>query len=178
MTKLRGFDARLAAARGNATDCWPWASVRRDGYGRAYLDGRHQLAHRAVYERLVGPVPEGKELDHLCRNRRCVNPAHLEPVTRRVNVLRGVSPAALAAQQTHCLNGHPFVEGSFFARPGRNERICRECHAASAKSAHLKRYRVCKRGHQLPDPAPGHTQRSCATCKALGLHRHSQRVTP
>lgn len=72
-------------------DCWEWtgALFQGTGYGQVWADGTTRLAHRVVYELLVGPIPVGLDLDHLCRNRSCVNPAHLEPVTRRVNVQRG-----------------------------------------------------------------------------------------
>src|SRR2546421_6548023 len=72
------------------------------GYGRLSYRGRLYLAHRLSYESAIGPVPAGLQLDHLCRVRCCVNPAHLEPVTGRENVLRGISPAARAAKATHC----------------------------------------------------------------------------
>lgn len=103
--------------------CWVWAGALT-GAGYAQLSDRlthpTRLAHLAAYERLVGPIPEGMQLDHTCHtrdvscsggkclHRRCVNPAHLEPVTRRVNLLRGRSPAARAAVAETCSEGHPF----------------------------------------------------------------------
>lgn len=70
--------------------CWPWVGRQnRNGYGRVYLKGQEPVAHRAVYECLVGPIPEGLVLDHLCRRRNCVAPLHLEPVTIQENTLRG-----------------------------------------------------------------------------------------
>ena len=71
-------------------ECWVWtASIRPNGYGEFRCNGRLTRAHRFAYEQMVGPVPEGLQLDHLCRNRACVNPEHLEPVTGSVNVQRG-----------------------------------------------------------------------------------------
>lgn len=72
--------------------CWVWQRVRdRHGYGRTHREsGKTALAHRVYYERLVGPIPDGLQLDHLCRNHACVNPEHLEPVTNRENVIRGI----------------------------------------------------------------------------------------
>lgn len=75
-------------ALGGADDCWPWtAAVFRDGYGQ-FSHGRR--AHRVAYESVVGPIPDGMQLDHLCRNKLCVNPSHLEPVTPRVNTIRSL----------------------------------------------------------------------------------------
>jgi len=102
--------------------CWMWlAFCDVHGYGKfGGLDWRQvQLAHRFSFELLVGPIPKGLTLDHLCRNPRCVNPAHLEPVTHKDNVLRGESPMAKQAKQTHCKRGHLL--------PPKNERGKREC---------------------------------------------------
>jgi hypothetical protein len=74
--------------------CWAWIAGRQgDGYGAFKMDGRSRLAHVVLFELLVGAVPAGKELDHLCRNRACVRPGHLEPVPHKTNVRRGASPA-------------------------------------------------------------------------------------
>jgi hypothetical protein len=74
--------------------CWLWKTgFNGYGYGSYYAAGKSVLAHRYVYEILVGPIPDGTEMDHLCRRPACVNPDHLEPVTHQVNVVRGVAPA-------------------------------------------------------------------------------------
>lgn len=71
-------------------DCWLWTASRKDnGYGQIFIGGQNVLAHRYAYESLVGPIPDDKEIDHLCRVRHCVNPDHLEPVTHKVNFDRG-----------------------------------------------------------------------------------------
>ena len=81
--------------------CWVWTGkIAKNGYGHASKDWKTHLAHRLVYEALVGPIPEGLQLDHLCRNKACVNPAHLEPVTQQVNMDR------YSATVTHCPKGH------------------------------------------------------------------------
>lgn len=71
--------------------CWLWERGTNGGYGMYWFRGRNIAAHRFAYEALVGPIPEGLELDHTCRVKRCVNPAHLEPVTHRENILRGAN---------------------------------------------------------------------------------------
>ncbi len=115
--------------------CWLWLGViRKDRYGKVVVSGRQCLAHRAVYQALVGPIPDGLTLDHLCRVRSCVNPAHLEPVTNRVNILRGESPAAKNARKTHCLRGHA-LSGDNLIRTSRGGRSCRMC-----MNAHQRRY--------------------------------------
>lgn len=85
--------------------------------------------HIASYEFYIGPVPAGKKLDHLCRTRKCCNPEHLEPVTNKVNIARGVSPSALHGRQTECKRGHPFTEANTWVRK-EGWRQCRACRAA------------------------------------------------
>lgn len=109
--------------------CWEWnGGLWGGGYGRFVLDGRHVQAHRWAYEALVGPIPDGLQLDHLCRNRRCVNPDHLEPVTNRENGVRGIGIAARALA-THCSHGHEWTEENTNVRPNGTRR-CRKCNAA------------------------------------------------
>jgi hypothetical protein len=95
------------------------------------LGGRY--LHRAIYWQIRGPVPEGLELDHLCRNRACVNPWHLEAVTHRVNVLRGAAPVAFHAKKTHCPSGHPYSGENLYFWRGR-QRMCRACEKARTKT--------------------------------------------
>lgn len=114
-------------------DCWLWrGSINDRGYGlfSDFSAGRHapvrHRAHRWAYEALIGPIPDGLVLDHLCRVRHCINPWHLDPVTPRVNVLRGDTFAAAKAAQTRCIHGHPFDdENTLVRRDGR--RGCRAC---------------------------------------------------
>lgn len=107
--------------------CWVWTASRDQGYGKMYYHGRYVRAHILAYEWLVGPIPAGLELDHLCRNHACVNPVHLEPVTHRENLRRGVGASALNAVKTHCPQGHEYTpENTRIARNG--YRVCRACH--------------------------------------------------
>lgn len=120
--------------------CWTFtgalshAGYGQIGTGRRGEPARNRHTHRVMYEEVFGPVPDGLDLDHLCRNRACCNPWHLEPVSTRVNVLRGVGFAARHARQTHCVNGHPFDEANTyrFSIPEKgivSGRSCRRCHA-------------------------------------------------
>lgn len=112
-------------------DCWEWtASLRKDGYGRFALNGGPQLSHLVAYRFLVGSVPEGLKLDHLCRNRKCVNPEHLEPVTDKENVRRGDGLAAINARKVACPNGHPLEEGNLYVSAGK--RRCKVCTKANS----------------------------------------------
>lgn len=106
--------------------CWEWKMARDPlGYGRVRVAGRTMLAHRAVFEMLVGPVPSGRELDHLCRKPACVNPDHLEPVTHRENLRRSAAGWNTRAR-THCPQGHPYdVENTLINSAG--SRVCAAC---------------------------------------------------
>lgn len=108
--------------------CWEWTGAKTSGgYGQFYVDRRLVVSHRYSYERLVGPIPEGLQIDHLCRNRSCVNPGHLEPVTQQVNIRRGFSIATENRLKTHCPAGHPYSVENTYIHPRNNGRICRAC---------------------------------------------------
>lgn len=111
------------------SDCWPWPhAIDRHGYGVKRDGERTVRAHRWVYERLVGPIPEGLDLDHLCRNRACVNPDHLEPVTRAENLSRGASKGgALWTPPTHCKHGHPLTPDNLIPRHDGPRSRCKTC---------------------------------------------------
>lgn len=126
---MRSTHERFAAKYTvDESGCWLWtASTVNNGYGRFRIGGESRLAHRVSYELHVGPIPEGLQLDHLCRVRDCVNPAHLEPVTASVNIRRGTSSAAEHAKQSHCIHGHLFDEANTYIWSGNNSRSCRRC---------------------------------------------------
>lgn len=141
--------------------CWLWTGgLKSGGYGSFYSDGRSHAAHRFAYELEVGPIPEGLTLDHLCRVRTCVNPLHLEPVTRKVNTLRGIGPTALHKRKTRCPEGHEYDETNTRIRPN-GGRDCRECH----------------RTRLTGDAA---TKKSCPVCGSgihpRGMARHIRRM--
>jgi hypothetical protein len=110
--------------------CWLWTGATQQGYGVHTSGGRAHKAHRVSYEEIVGPIPEGLTIDHLCRVRNCVNPDHLEPVSQKVNTLRGITIPALNAAKTSCVNGHAFDEGNTYIRPD-GARGCRRCRTAA-----------------------------------------------
>lgn len=111
--------------------CWLWtASLSSVGYGAFGIGGRKTnkvyLAHRVAYELIVGTIPDGLQIDHICMVRCCVNPDHMEPVTQRENILRGNGMSARHARQTHCKRGHEFNdENSEIDSLGR--RVCKVC---------------------------------------------------
>lgn len=129
-TRMQRWAARVALPT-DPDGCWIWRGARYQSSGySAFGDGtKSTTGHRYSYERFVGPVPDGMELDHLCRNRQCVNPNHLEPVTHHENVRRG------AAAKTACPRGHPYDEANTYR--WRNARFCRACQRESS----LRRYR-------------------------------------
>ena len=113
--------------------CWLWLGGKNAyGYGRVSVGGRMHQPHRIVYEIMVGEIPEGKEIDHLCRIRNCVNPAHLEVVTHRENVRRGINQNK---RKTHCMRGHELSGDNVIWRERPNRAISRLC-------------RICRKGER------------------------------
>ena len=126
------------------TDCVIWPKSRTSkGYGQTSPDpGRAtRLAHRQAWERVNGPIPEGLTIDHLCRNKACVNVEHLEVVTQRVNILRGNNLAARNARKTHCPEGHSYDEINTYHYGGL--RHCRAC-----RRANMRKWRRIQAGGQ------------------------------
>lgn len=117
--------------------CWLWTgATQAGGYGRFFGEDRKAvLVHRWTYEHFVGPIPDGLTIDHLCRNTSCVNPDHLEPVTREVNAHRGNPNAG----KTHCTNGHEFTPENTYVPPKRpGVRACRACRKADSAARYQR----------------------------------------
>ena len=127
------------------SECWEWQGAKTDkGYAVIRMGSRNCLAHRVLYELVVGIIPEGLCLDHLCRKRACIRPDHLEPVTHALNILRGEGAPAKHARKTHCLRGHPLSGDNLLPRPKNKGRQCRACTKLRTREASL-RFRL-KRG--------------------------------
>lgn len=116
-----------ADTSGGPDSCWPWtAALSSHGYGHLMVDGRTLGAARLAYRLFIGLIPEGLTIDHLCRNRACVNPAHLEAVTNRDNILRGVGVTAENARKERCPEGHRYDLLNTYVDPA-GRRHCRDC---------------------------------------------------
>lgn len=127
---MTGPDWELRVVQAVSVDdkgCWNWPQMLMpNGYGRISVNGGRHYVHRVAYATIKGTIPEGLHIDHLCRNRACCNPDHLEAVTQRVNNLRSEGFAAHKAQQTHCVNGHEFSAANTYVAPN-GTRKCRTC---------------------------------------------------
>lgn len=180
------------------TGCWVWCGrIARNHYGTwsTWENGKTVTvyAHRHAYELLVGPIPPKLVLDHLCRHRACVNPAHLDPVEQAENVRRGrggQDGATFQRQKTHCPQGHPYEGENLYVRKD-GSRGCRACARAASRRRReslgpvpRKRKQFCKRGHEFTPEntyvSPSTGSRACRTCKRAQVqaHRSSERVKP
>lgn len=125
-------DARFWSFVTTVGDCWLWTGgIHKNGYASFRVAGVRTMAHRWAYEHFVGPIPDGLQIDHLCRVRHCVNPSHMEPVTPRENTNR--SPLA-RVHRTHCPEGHPYDEANTYYEAASGCRRCRICRSRQRKA--------------------------------------------
>lgn len=170
--------------------CWLWtASDNGRGYGRVKMNGSMQQAHRVFYELANGPIPDGHDIDHLCRVTWCVNPSHLEPVTHRTNVQRGATGATTTKRQrgkTHCPRGHEYAGRNLIVRKN-GARQCRECVISRNRVAKYgppqTKKSHCKNDHPLDGPdtvlaGPNKTYRICLICRRARDRKRRPGKTP
>ena len=116
--------------------CWEWTAAKdEEAYGFFRAGGKQVRAHRWAYEYCIGLIPPGLEPDHLCRNRSCVNPWHMEPVTNIVNILRGNGQGAINARKTHCKKGHPLAGDNLGIQSDGKKRYCVTCYREWKRTA-------------------------------------------
>jgi hypothetical protein len=166
--------------------CWIWTGYRNPaGYGQIGVDYKVKLAHRVSYELFVGPITK-RTLDHLCNTPACINPTHLHPATDRENILRGTSPSAAHARQTHCKYGHEFTPENTYWYLGK-WRNCRECMRRKASENYARSHpnkrpeasqrTHCPHGHPYDEANTywtKHGHRQCRTCARLAERRRKQ----
>lgn len=151
------------------TGCWEWTGALVNGYGHIGIteDGKtkHKKVHRVAYEHWRSSIPSGLTIDHLCRNTRCFNPDHLEPVTLAENIYRGRSRSAVNLTKTHCANGHEFSPENTYLPPS-GQRVCRTCHRQSQSA------RRARRAASLPpkDPRKPFSERAAKFIDDSGEH--------
>lgn len=111
-----------------SNDCWEWQAKIHNptGYGHICINGKTYLAHRVSYELHIGKIPKGLTVDHVCRNRKCVNPLHLRLLTGKENTLAGIGIAAQNARKTHCFRGHPLFGNNLYI-DSKGGRVCKIC---------------------------------------------------
>ena len=127
--------------------CWDWlGTINEYGYPKISIENHPRRAHRISYEAFIGPIPKGLDLDHLCRNRKCINPKHLEPVTRKENLNRspitfwrgGQTTAKIKKSRTHCKHGHEWSEENTYIHTY-GWRVCRECKKIQERKSYYAR---------------------------------------
>jgi hypothetical protein len=172
MKPFEDLPERLSKRIVSVDDCWQWDNPDSEGYGRVTFSGTQYLAHRVVYENLVGPIPAGLHIDHLCRNRGCVNPDHLDPVTCRVNVMRSpIAIGAVNARKTHCKRGHEFTAENTYVLPegGRHCRECWKINNREFKRRSRKSQHVCRRCGLPVGPSLNGWRHNSGRVKSCGL---------
>lgn len=172
----------------NEQGCWKWMGGLSKGYGRFYpVHGQETAAHLFAYRLLVGPIPFGLQLDHLCRNRWCCNPQHVEPVTSQVNLLRGIGPTATNAAKVACPRGHPYDLFNTYV-DSKGSRHCKQCRLIALRIQYIRGHPNSRGAFQLRTHCPqGHDytpentywekgrKRHCRICRLANLRMHYAR---
>jgi hypothetical protein len=167
VSMIKRFTAKYAVNK--ATGCWEWQAAKTGGgYGLFWLEKTFHLAHRVAYEVLIGPIPEGLTIDHICKNPGCVNPSHMEPVTQGENLRRSESWSGQNMRKTHCPQGHPY-EGDNLKLTKEGFRQCRICtrektkawqQTQEAKDYHRDYARKLYHKRRSPDALPAPAERT------------------
>lgn len=159
--------------------CWEWKGSKKNGYGSFWNGERRIGAHRWAWENLVGPIPVGLEIDHLCRNRSCVNPDHLEPVTHKENVRRGAGGWNTASKMS-CPQGHPYAGENLMTSQG--HRYCRTCARKRGRESrtHIPRKEIthCPQGHEYNQENTGIKKNGHRWCRACNKERYTAHPLP
>jgi len=154
-------------------DCWEWTGcIHSAGYGMTSVNRKTSLVHRVVWEALVGPIPKKLQIDHLCRNRKCCNPDHLDLVTTGENIRRG-NTGRKNKIKTHCPYGHPYSGNNLKVNPN-GSRKCQACIGWKGYVSNGDKT-LCKRGHPLSGPnlyiVPSTGHRRCRECQRVYQNR-------
>lgn len=179
---------------GHESGCWEWIGPKtKAGYSQFCIGKERFYGHRVSYEEFIGPIPDGLQIDHLCRNPSCINPWHLEPVTGAENVRRGMAGEAARIRcraQTQCKYGHPFSGDNLYV-DANGYRICRTCQRIASRRARaidagenhwdtesvsLRNKTHCPQGHPFEGENVMYNSegyRICRTCRLVTQHRYN-----
>lgn len=167
-----GNTMTLSFNKDNSTGCWNWRRhISNNGYGVASVGRGCMGAHRLMWNLLVGPSTEGMVMDHLCRNRSCVNPGHIREVTTRENLLCGTGASARNAKKTKCKMGHPFSGRNLRIDPHGKRRICRACFLSRQKDRYWRKKKDALSAYPPPPTERGEATQKIkqSTPRPLGL---------
>jgi hypothetical protein len=144
------FWSKVVCVDSASDTCWHWLAHKKNGYGTIKIGGRWFSAHRAAWILTYGDIDPTLTIDHLCRNRACVNPAHLEQVTMRVNTLRGMTFSGINSRKTHCPKGHPYSESNtkLTNKHARGTVVSRACRTCQNEQRRTERARAVQRARR------------------------------